>query len=220
MIVNRLALLLVASLASTAAANAQGGSEFYSQKQIRLIVGFPPGGDYDVGGRLLAKYLGRHIPGRPTVIVQNMPGASSVAAATFIFNRAPHDGTVLGSFSRNVPTQTILGQSGIQFDLRRFIWIGGTSQPSVRVCAKWHSRSRSVCGRFVPARTDRSRWWSQFRSQHHSHGPQQCDRNQIPPRRGVPRHVSCDDGDGAGRGRGRVSVPVAVSDGRQPRAKR
>jgi tripartite-type tricarboxylate transporter receptor subunit TctC len=68
-----------------------------------------------------------------------MPGASSVASATFIFNRAPQDGTVLGSFSRNVPTQTVMGQSGIQFDLRRFIWIGGTSQPSVRVCAKWHS---------------------------------------------------------------------------------
>src|SRR5712664_1564146 len=70
----------------------EGGEDFYKNKQIRLIVGHPVGNDHDVGGRLLAKYLTKHIPGRPAVVVQNMTAAASVAAANYVFNQAPRDG--------------------------------------------------------------------------------------------------------------------------------
>src|SRR6185503_16464235 len=82
--------------------------DFYRNKQIRMIIGHPVGGDYDVGGRLLAKYLPKHIPGNPIVIVQNMPAAGSIVAANYLFNQAPKDGTVFGSFSRNFPSQALV----------------------------------------------------------------------------------------------------------------
>src|SRR5256885_13598901 len=112
------ALIGVASISSDAFG--QAAQDFYRNKQVRLIVGLPVGNDHDVGGRLLAKYLGKHIPGRPNVIVQNMTGAASVAAANYVYRQAPRDGTVMGSFSRNVPSQAMMGQPNIEADPRRF----------------------------------------------------------------------------------------------------
>src|SRR5712692_2453240 len=83
----------------------QAPQDFYRNKQIRMIIGHPVGNDYDLAGRFLARYLAKHIPGDPTIIVQNMPAAASIAAANFLYTQAPKDGTVLGSFSRNVPSQ-------------------------------------------------------------------------------------------------------------------
>src|SRR5947209_14921195 len=110
-----------------------GAQDFYRNKQIRLIVGHPVGNDHDVGGRLLARYLGKHIPGNPTVIVQNMTAAASVAAANFVYAQAPRDGTVIGTFSRNFPSQAMMGQPNIEADPRRFQWLGATSFPA-RIC--------------------------------------------------------------------------------------
>lgn len=109
-------------------------SEFYRGKSLRIIVGNAAGGDYDLGGRLLAKYLGAHMPGNPTVIVQNMPGAATITATNYLYNKAPRDGTVIGSFSRNIPSQAVLGQKNLEADPRKFGWIGGSSLPS-RICA-------------------------------------------------------------------------------------
>ena len=81
-------------------AHGQGAQEFYKNKQIRLIVGHPVGNDHDVGGRLLARYLGRHIPGNPGLVVQNMPGANGVRAASHVYSVAAKDGTVLGIFDQ------------------------------------------------------------------------------------------------------------------------
>ena len=106
---------------------------FYANKQIRLIVGYVSGNDYDIGTRLLAKYLPRHIPGRPVVIVQNMPQASSIVAANFTYNQAPRDGTVMGVFTRNLTNLVVLGERKIQADPRRFNWLGATSFP-FRIC--------------------------------------------------------------------------------------
>jgi tripartite-type tricarboxylate transporter receptor subunit TctC len=110
--------------------------DFYRNKQIRLIVGHPVGNDHDVGGRLLARYLGRHIPGQPSVIVQNMTAAASVAAANYVYTQAPRDGTVIGTFSRNFPSQAMMGQPNIEADPRRLQWLGATSFPG-RVCTAW-----------------------------------------------------------------------------------
>jgi tripartite-type tricarboxylate transporter receptor subunit TctC len=116
--------------------SAQTPSEFYKNKQIRMIIGHSAGNDYDLAGRFLARYLAKHIPGEPTIIVQNMPAAASIAAANYLYAQAPRDGTVLGSFSRNVPSQARMGQANLEADPRRFNWLGATSLPA-RVCVRW-----------------------------------------------------------------------------------
>jgi tripartite-type tricarboxylate transporter receptor subunit TctC len=114
-------------------AKAQNAAEFYKGKQIRMIIGNPPGGDYDLGGRTLARYLPKYLPGNPTIVVQNMPGASTIVAANYLYNVAPKDGTTFGSFSRNLAAQAVLGNDNVKADPRKYGWIGGSSLPS-RVC--------------------------------------------------------------------------------------
>jgi tripartite-type tricarboxylate transporter receptor subunit TctC len=113
-------------------------ADIYKGKQVRMIVGHPVGNDYDLGGRFLAKHLTKHVPGNPTIVVSNMPAASSVAAANYFYYQAPKDGTVFGSFSRNIPSQALLRQANLDVDPRRYSWIGGTALPA-RVCAAWHT---------------------------------------------------------------------------------
>jgi tripartite-type tricarboxylate transporter receptor subunit TctC len=115
-------------------ARGESVAEFYKDKQLRIIVGNPAGGDYDQGGRVLARYLGAHLPGHPSIIVQNMPGAATITAANYLYAKAPRDGTVFGSFSRNIPSQAVIGQKNLEADPRKFGWIGGSSLPS-RICA-------------------------------------------------------------------------------------
>jgi tripartite-type tricarboxylate transporter receptor subunit TctC len=117
---------------------AQSAPDYYRGKQIRMIVGHPVGNDYDLGGRFLAKYLVKHISGDPLIVVSNMPAASSVAAANFLFSQAPRDGTVFGSFSRNIPSQALMGQANLKVDPRKYNWLGGTALPG-RVCTAWHT---------------------------------------------------------------------------------
>jgi tripartite-type tricarboxylate transporter receptor subunit TctC len=135
MTANAWAILPALALACGVAfgAYAQPAQDFYRNKQVRLIVGHPVGNDHDVGGRLLAKYLSKHIPGRPTIIVQNMTAAASIAAANYVYLQAPRDGTVIGTFSRNFPSQAMMGQPNIEADPRRLQWLGATSFPG-RVC--------------------------------------------------------------------------------------
>jgi tripartite-type tricarboxylate transporter receptor subunit TctC len=97
-------------------------ADFYKGKQIRIITGAAAGDGYDLWSRMLARYMGRHIPGAPSIIVQNMPGAGTVIAANYVFNVAAKDGTVIGSFSRSLPSQALIGRPNIQFDPRRFGW--------------------------------------------------------------------------------------------------
>jgi hypothetical protein len=115
-------IFVAATFAVLVSANAwaQPAADHYQGKQIRLIVGHGVGADYDIGARLLAKHLARHIPGQPTIIVQNMPGAGSTIAANYLFSQAAKDGTVFGSFSRNLPSQAVLGNARIKSDPRKF----------------------------------------------------------------------------------------------------
>src|SRR5579862_3028784 len=127
--------LLIAAAFCVSGARAE---DFYKNKQLRLIAGFPAGNDYDLGARVLAKYLPKYIPGQPTIIVQNMPQAASVAAANYLYAQAPRDGTVLGSFSRNIVNDALTGQRNVALDPRRFNWLGATSRPA-RVCVRWYT---------------------------------------------------------------------------------
>jgi tripartite-type tricarboxylate transporter receptor subunit TctC len=117
---------------------AQGAQDFYKSRQMRLIVGHEVSNDYDIGARLLAKYLPKHIPGQPSIIVQNMVGGASIAAANYVYGQAPRDGSVIGTFSRNIPSQKLMGQANISADPRRFNWLGATSFPG-RICTVWHT---------------------------------------------------------------------------------
>jgi tripartite-type tricarboxylate transporter receptor subunit TctC len=129
---------LVAALCTASAAFGQSAQDFYRGKQLRMVIGHPVGNDYDLAARFLAKYLVKHIPGEPTITVQNMPAAASIAAANFLYAQAPRDGTVFGSFSRNVPSQALMGQTNVEVDPRRFNWLGATSHPA-RVCVRWYT---------------------------------------------------------------------------------
>jgi tripartite-type tricarboxylate transporter receptor subunit TctC len=119
-------------------AQADPVADFYKGRNINVIVGYSVGGGYDLYARTLARHMGRHIPGNPTLIVQNMAGAGSLKAANYIYGVAPKDGTVFGTFARGLAMEPLIGTSAIQFDATKFTWVGsGTDELSV--CVTWHT---------------------------------------------------------------------------------
>jgi tripartite-type tricarboxylate transporter receptor subunit TctC len=101
------------------------GQEFYANKTIRIVVGFSPGGGMDIYARAIGRHLGRNIPGNPSVIVENMPGAGSLIAANHLYNQVKPDGLTIGSWIGGLVLQQVIGQQkGIEFDARKFEWIG------------------------------------------------------------------------------------------------
>ena len=130
-----IAAFTTAGIATFTPAIADDTGSFFAGKTVRIVVGFSPGGGYDLYARELARYLGRHIPGHPSVVVQNMAGAGSLKAVNFLFNAAPRDGTVLATFSRGIVFEPLIGHlDGAQFDAPKFNWIGSISD-EVGVCA-------------------------------------------------------------------------------------
>jgi tripartite-type tricarboxylate transporter receptor subunit TctC len=125
MTTTRWAVLLVLGGAVFAApAPAQPADDFYKGKQLRIVVGSTAGGDYDVWARLLARHMSRHIPGNPSIIVENMPGAGTLVATNHVFNVAPRDGTVIGMPSRSMPAAAVMKVKNVRFDPVKFNWIG------------------------------------------------------------------------------------------------
>jgi len=106
---------------------AETPEEFYRGKQLQVKVGFPPGSGYDLAGRLVARHIGPHIPGNPTVIVQNVVGAGSLTLANQMYRTAPRDGTALALVSNAVAATPLLSPSTAQFDPRQFNWIGSNA---------------------------------------------------------------------------------------------
>jgi tripartite-type tricarboxylate transporter receptor subunit TctC len=109
--------------------------EFYHGRNIFVVIGYGPGGGYDLYARVLARHLGKHIPGNPTVIPQNMPGAGSLKAANYLYSIAPKDGSVIGTFAHGMGSAPLLGQA--MFDARKFIWLGSITK-DVMVCISWN----------------------------------------------------------------------------------
>jgi len=114
--------------------------DFYAGKTVDMVVGYPPGGSNDLYARLVAQFIVEHIPGRPRIVVQNMPGGGSLLAANHIFNVAPKDGTVLGAVSQGIPLQARLGHPQARFDPVKFNWVG-RSAPSSNVTMVWRDSS-------------------------------------------------------------------------------
>ncbi|HEY4407218.1 MAG TPA: tripartite tricarboxylate transporter substrate-binding protein [Xanthobacteraceae bacterium] len=121
--------------AGMAAHAADPVADFYSGKTVQLVIGYAPGGGYDIYARSLARHMARHIPGNPTIVVQNMPGAGSIKAANYLYNIAPKDGTSFGGFSRGAFLDPLLGRAeGVQYVAAKYGWLGSISN-EVGVCA-------------------------------------------------------------------------------------
>jgi tripartite-type tricarboxylate transporter receptor subunit TctC len=126
--------LLSLSLAALAAAPAPTrADDFYKGKTFTIVVGFSPGGGYDVNARGLARHLSAHIPGNPGIIVQNMPGAGSLTSVRYLDVTAPKDGTVMTIFNPGLVTQSIIQPEKVQLDFRKYGWVGVIT-PDFRVC--------------------------------------------------------------------------------------
>jgi tripartite-type tricarboxylate transporter receptor subunit TctC len=116
-------------------AAAQTPAEFYAGRNIELVIGYTVGAAYDMNGRVVARHLGRFIPGKPTVVVRNMPGAGSLVSANHLFNAAPRDGSVVGMFSRGNAMYPLL-EGPAKFEAEKFNWIGSSSK-EVSLVLSW-----------------------------------------------------------------------------------
>jgi tripartite-type tricarboxylate transporter receptor subunit TctC len=124
----RAALALLALLALLTPAMAQPIETFYRGKQVRFILGAAPGQDYDTWARLLARHWPRHIPGNPTLVIENMPGAGHIIATNYLYNKAPRDGSAIGMVTRNIPNAAVMHISGVLYEPQKFSWIGSPEQ--------------------------------------------------------------------------------------------
>jgi len=132
------ALALGVAQAGITTASAQPVADFFRGKTVNLSIGYTSGGGYDLNARVLAKHMGRHIPGNPTVVAQNMPGAGSLRLASFLYSVAPKDGTALGIIGRGMAMEPLIGASQTNYDARRFSWLGSISD-QVSLCALWYT---------------------------------------------------------------------------------
>jgi tripartite-type tricarboxylate transporter receptor subunit TctC len=140
--VSFVSMLAIGSLSSTPLFAAETLADFYRGKTVRMLIGSPAGGSYDLAGRVLGRHLGGHIPGNPNVVVENMPGAASLVMANYLYNSALRDGTVIGMTTSSVPIEpklkTMARDGGhVSFDSRRMSWIG-TPDQQPQVLFVWH----------------------------------------------------------------------------------
>jgi tripartite-type tricarboxylate transporter receptor subunit TctC len=134
--------ILLATLAALAAAPAQAESP-YEGKTITIITSTGGGGVYDLTARVIARHMGRHIPGHPTLIVQNMPGGGNVLATNYMYNIAPKDGMTIASIHNAMPLHQVLDGRGVRFDAPKFSWLGSTGSEN-EVILVWHTAGVST----------------------------------------------------------------------------
>jgi tripartite-type tricarboxylate transporter receptor subunit TctC len=128
----------VGSFCMSCSAHAQSVEDFYRGKTVNLIIGYSVGGGYDLYGRLVSRHIGKHIPGRPAIVPQNMTGAGSLRAAQYIYSVAPKDGTAIGTFGRTIATTPLLTPATAQFDGTKFTWLGSVTN-EVSTCVTWYT---------------------------------------------------------------------------------
>lgn len=150
---NRITGLLAAAAACALASVPAAADEFYKGRQITITVGYGPGGGYDAYTRLVANHIGRHIPGNPGIVVQNMPGAGSMVAANHLANIAPKDGSHLGVFSAAVALGPLFGNAAAKYETTAFAWIGNSFR-DVAACAVWRNSRVSTLDEMVKSDAD------------------------------------------------------------------
>jgi tripartite-type tricarboxylate transporter receptor subunit TctC len=128
-------LALAVSVVAAASASAQTSvADFYRNKTIDVYIGFSVGGVYDINARVLSRFMGRHIPGNPTLLPRQMAGAASLTLANWLYQVAPKDGTAIGTFARGIAFNPLIGQPAGRIDATKFNWLGSTND-EVSVCA-------------------------------------------------------------------------------------
>jgi tripartite-type tricarboxylate transporter receptor subunit TctC len=133
------AFAVIACLVTASARAEEDVAAFYRGRVVNIIVGFSVGAGYDVHGRLMARHIGKHIPGNPTVIPLNMEGAGSLKLTNWLYNVAPKDGTIIGVPARGIPFEPLVGigaEGSMRFDAAKFTWLGSTTD-EVSVCVAW-----------------------------------------------------------------------------------
>ncbi|HWP57615.1 MAG TPA: tripartite tricarboxylate transporter substrate-binding protein [Candidatus Acidoferrales bacterium] len=135
---------IIGWLAALGAAAVHAQEPFFKGKTIRLIVGFTPGGLYDGYARIFSRFMPKHIPGNPEIIVQNMPGAGSLVASNYVYGVAKPDGLTLGMVSRGVYLDQLLGKKEVNYDVRRFVWIGSVDQTDLMLFVRADSPWKSI----------------------------------------------------------------------------
>lgn len=127
-------LVSAVAFAATEAHAADSVADFYKGRTVTIDIGYSTGGGYDLYARVLARHLGDHIPGKPSVVPQNMPGAGSLKVVNYLANVAPKDGTVIATFARGMAMEPLFDKTGIEFDAQKLSWIGSITN-EVSVCA-------------------------------------------------------------------------------------
>ena len=145
-------LLAVAALAFMVGAAPTATPEFYRGKTIRIVVGLAAGGGFDTYSRAIARHMGKHIPGHPAIIVENMTGAGSLIAANYVYKIAKPDGLTIGNFVGGLIGQQLLGNPGIEFDARKFEWIGVPVKDNV-ACALTKASGITSVEQWMAAKT-------------------------------------------------------------------
>ena len=131
-------IFALALLAVPVAAQGQTVAEFYKGKTVNVYIGVGVGGEYDIQARLVARHIGKHIPGNPTVVPQNMTGAGGLRMINYLYNIAPKDGANIGMIANAFPAMQAVGIPGVQFDAAKMQWLG-TIAPGVETMAVWHT---------------------------------------------------------------------------------
>lgn len=140
-----IALTAIAGAAVSLAgvARADGVADFYEGRTLTILVGYGAGGGYDTTTRLFAKHLSKHVPGNPTIVVQNMPGAGSMKVANFIYNAAPKDGATLGVFASSTALEPLFGNDKAKYETTGFEWIGSLHRDTAS-CAVWKGAGQGI----------------------------------------------------------------------------
>jgi tripartite-type tricarboxylate transporter receptor subunit TctC len=126
---------LLAAGVSASCAHADAVEDFYKGKTVTIVTSTGVGGPFDLTARALAKHMGRYVPGRPAMIVRNMPGGGHVLATNYMYQQAEKDGTVIATVNNSVPLHQVLGGQGVRFDARRFYWLGSTGTSNLMTVA-------------------------------------------------------------------------------------
>ncbi len=131
-------LLLLVLLLANAQAQAEPVADFYRGKTVNVLIGVGVGGEYDIQARMVARHIGKHIPGNPTVVPQNMTGAGGLKMINYLYAVAPRDGTAIGMIANAFPALQAVGAAGVQFDAGKMQWLGSIA-PAVETLAVWHA---------------------------------------------------------------------------------
>ena len=134
---NQLIPILAIVMAAVAApAHADSVEDFYKGRTITVLIGYSPGGSYDAAGRVLARHMGRYIPGNPSLVPQNMPGAGTLNLVNYLYNVSPKDGTAFGIFARGMAMEPLIGGTNAKFDATKLTWIGSAAN-EISLCATY-----------------------------------------------------------------------------------